>query len=266
VLVEVSCYVCGSAARTPWATENGFDACRCSGCGLVYVNPRPGPELLTKAAESGLHAGEAELDVTGRYGGSPKLRFYARRLADLYPSAELAGQQGSWLDVGCGYGEFLEVLAQASGGTLKLTGLEPNRTKTESARARGLDVGFFDLDVETRRFEYVSLLNVYSHLPDPPSYLERLRTLLVPNGELVLQTGNWAELERSRIPDRLHLPDHLSFASEALLVRLLERAGFELLALRRYPMFRRGLATWLRDFGRSPAAGPSDLWFRARVR
>ena len=266
MLVEVSCYVCGSAARTPWATENGFHACRCSDCGLVYVNPQPATESISRAAQSGLHGGENELDVTGRYVGPGKHRFYARRLADLYPAAELAGRQGSWLDVGCGYGEFLEALAQASGPGLRLIGLEPNRAKAESARARGLDVSFFDLDSDTRRYGHVSLLNVYSHLPDPPMFLERLRGLLTPGGELVLQTGNWAELEREHIPDQLQLPDHLSFASEALLSRLLQRCGFEIVARRRYPMFRRSLGTFLRGLVAEPRSEPNDLWFRARVR
>jgi 2-polyprenyl-3-methyl-5-hydroxy-6-metoxy-1,4-benzoquinol methylase len=264
-LVNVVCYICGSNDSRLWATENGFQARRCAECGLVYVSPRPAAELISKAAESGLHGGETTLDIIGRYGGAKKVRFYGRRLAELYPNGHLRGQRSRWLDVGCGYGEFLEALARASAGTLRLIGSEPNQVKAASARARGLDVTFRDLDSEHERYGYASLLNVYSHLPDPPSFLSRLRELLSPAGELVLQTGNWAELERDQIPDRLCLPDHLSFASEKLIARVLERAGFEVLAARRYRMFRPTLRVRLRNWLTEVQAEPSDLWFRARA-
>ncbi len=82
-----------------------------------------------------------------------------------------------------------------------------------------------------------------------------------------MQTGNFAELEHEEIPVPLERPDHLSFASERLLRRVLERAGYTLLAFRSYPMYpapkRRSL---VRQKKVSPSADRQalDLWLRAR--
>ncbi|HKY37290.1 MAG TPA: methyltransferase domain-containing protein [Polyangiaceae bacterium] len=266
-LENVACYVCGITDSRPWAEENGFSAVRCVGCGLVYVNPRPTRSAISRAAQSGMHEGARTLDETGGRDGR-KVGAYRRRLQALFAPSELA-QRGSrvWLDFGCGFGEFLEALQLESDGQLSLRGSEPNERKATAARARGFAVSFRDLAQEERRYAFISMLNVFSHLPDPPQLLALLRCLLLPAGELLLQTGNWAELERSAIRDRLHLPDHLSFASESIIRRLLDAAGFQLLSVQRYPMFSGGFLRHLvpTRFRAENTTQPCDLWFRARL-
>ncbi len=263
---SVACYVCGARESQPWAEENGFLAVRCNECGLVYVNPRPTRGSISLAAQSGLHAGEAMVDETGARDAG-KVKHYQQRLRALFDAGALARKaRARWLDIGCGFGEFLEALQLESAGALSTVGSEPNVHKATAARSRGLDVTFRELSREAPGYSFVSLLNVFSHLPDPPELLRQLAGLLDPGGQLVLQTGNWAELERVNVPDRLHLPDHLSFASEKLVRRLLEAAGFSEIAVQRYPMFRPGILARLRGLGdRAPATVASDLWFKARV-
>ncbi len=266
VLESVPCYVCGSSHSSPWAVENGFTALRCQECRLVYVSPRPTRESITLAAQSGLHEGAATMDETGERDAG-KVSTYQKRLRALFEASELVGATGArWLDIGCGFGELLEALHLESAGKLLLAGSEPNARKAAAARARGLDVTFRDLENETTGYDFISLLNVFSHLPDPPELLRRLRGLLGTRGQLLLQTGNWAELERSAIPDRLHLPDHLSFGSEALLRRLLLDAGFSVERVLRLPMFRPSLLQRLLGKKQEPGGVACDLWFRARVR
>ena len=265
-MIDVACYVCGATAHTPWATENGYQAVRCKDCGLVYVSPRPAPESIDRAAQTGMHAGERELAVTGTYGGAKRHAHYLSRLTDLFGAGYFHGSGERWLDVGAGFGELLETLAIASGGSLRARGLEPNEAKAASARARNLDVSFVELAALRERYHYISLLNVFSHLPDPPATLAELGALLEPGGELVMQTGNFAELEREEIPVSLELPDHLSFGSERLLKRVLDKAGFTLLSLRSYPMYPapRKRSLLRRKADPVPARQPLDLWLRAR--
>ncbi len=266
-LERVACYVCGGLESQPWAEENGFSAVRCSACGLVYVNPRPTRGSISLAAQSGLHAGAAMLDETGAR-DARKVKHYQQRLRALFEAGALAQRPGArWLDIGCGFGEFLEALSIESAGRLLTVGSEPNERKAAAARSRGLDVTFREASTEVPGYAFVSLLNVFSHLPDPLELLRQLADLLEPGGQLVLQTGNWAELERQQVPDRLHLPDHLSFASEKLVRRVLAAAGFSEISVLRYPMFRAGLLARLRNLGQTaPTAVASDLWVRARVR
>jgi len=261
---DASCYVCGSDERKPWATENGHHAVRCADCGLVYVSPRPRLEDISRAAQTGLHAGEKELAVTGAYGGRRRVEHYLARLADLYGRAYFHGAGERWLDVGAGFGEFLEALGEASGGALKTRGLEPNEAKAASARERRLNVTFAELSALGERYHHVSLLNVFSHLPEPPAMLRTLRDLLEPSGELLLQTGNFAELERSEIPVSLDLPDHLSFANERLLRRVLDATGFGVVTVKAYPMFPPPQRGVLGRRGTPAGRQCLDVWVRAR--
>jgi SAM-dependent methyltransferase len=263
-LESVACYVCGSSDSSRWAEENGFQAVRCGSCGLVYVTPRPTRASISLAAQSGLHEGQMTTDETGARAPG-KVKGYRQRLRALYGAGGLTDKRGArWLDIGCGFGEFLEALQLESAGSLLTCGSEPNERKASAARSRDLDVTFRDLACETTTYDFVSLLNVFSHLPHPPELLQQLRSRMRPGGEIVLQTGNWAELERDAIPDRLHLPDHLSFGSEAIVRRLFEASGFSVVSVLRYPMFRPSL--WARLGGKSAsAAGACDLWFRARL-
>jgi len=264
-LERVACYVCGAKNDTVWARENGFTAVRCDGCGLVYVDPRPPLASIGAAARTGLHSGSSELDVVGNYGGEPRVGRYVKVLRDLYGAGYFHGAGERWLDYGCGFGEFLEALARESGGTLKLTGFEPNDVKAASARERGLDVSF-DSQKLAARFHYISLLNVYSHLPNPPETFAELRERLEPGGELLVQTGNFAELERNEIPTGLDLPDHLSFAGERIALRVFEASGFRVQRIVRYPIFGRprGFLERLLKKQREPRRGCAELWFRAR--
>jgi 2-polyprenyl-3-methyl-5-hydroxy-6-metoxy-1,4-benzoquinol methylase len=261
-LERVACYVCGQQNDEVWARENGYAAVRCGHCGLVYVDPRPRLESISAAARTGFHDGADQLNVVGSYGGEPRVQRYVDILRDLYGEGYFYKSGESWLDYGCGYGEFLEALRKESGRSLRLTGLEPNEIKAASARERGLDVGFGPSKL-TGRFHYISLLNVYSHLPSPPETLTELRERLEPGGELLIETGNFAELEREQIPTKLDLPDHLSFAGERLVRRVLEKAGFRMQKIIRYPMFPRPRGLRARLASPRPSHACADLWIRA---
>ena len=67
ITVEADCYNCNSSESSPYAVENGFSLVKCAGCGLLYVTPRPSDDELAKSHECGVHQGDAELDMTGRF-------------------------------------------------------------------------------------------------------------------------------------------------------------------------------------------------------
>ena len=233
---NVLCYNCGGGSARDYASENGYSLTKCSHCGLLYVNPRPSSEEIDEAHKLGQHRGAELIQTTGYYDFS-KVSAYTRTLQDLFGhGADLQGKK--WLDIGCGYGEFLLALKAFSKNRTDLKGIEPNVHKAAVARKKGLDVSYCDLAEHTDRYDYLSLLNVYSHLPDPPRAIAAWKELLRPGGHLVLETGDTANLPRELHPKPLYLPDHLSFASESIVVGILEKAGFEILAVHKYSELR----------------------------
>jgi SAM-dependent methyltransferase len=194
-------------------------------------------------------------------------------LSDLYGNT-LAARRVSWLDIGCGYGEFLEALKATVGPGSTLKGSEPNKHKTSYARSRGLDVEYRELDQLREQFSHVSLLNVFSHLPEPIPFLSMARDLLEPGGELLLQTGNGGDVTRREFPGELWFPDHLTFAGRKTLELVVEKLQMQLLGIHAYrspPLTPMNVAKDLvkrvirKDYNPVDWRGPfRTLWLRAR--
>lgn len=234
-LQYIVCPLCGGDAHDPWAQENGFTAVRCRPCGLIYVNPRPCPEMIDAAVQSGAHhfAG-ADLDVVGRRVRG-KVARYRRRLSGLFSDRWAGSTPISWLDVGAGYGEVVEAIATLAPRGSRVEGIEPMQPKVKAARRRGLAVTEGYLSGVAGTYDVISAINVFSHLPDFRDFLAEVSRALAPGGEIVIETGNASDLRsRDDFPEILVLPDHLMFAGESQMRRFLQDCGFEIVSVERH--------------------------------
>lgn len=235
-LEDVNCYNCEFDSHTYYAHENGFTLVKCLGCGLLYVTPRPSDEEIAQAHKYGVHKGDSRLEVTGQF-DIVKVKNYLSVLGNLF-GTKLTREKKTWLDIGCGHGEFITALQNFSQNNVLAKGIEPNVNKQKTARERGLDVSYFDLNTHNTQYDFISLLNVYSHLPNPKTTLINWKHLLKQGGELLLETGDTANLDSKDHLRPFNLPDHLSFASEKVVVNILKKAGFEITAIKKYPAFK----------------------------
>lgn len=232
-LIATACPVCREAASSPYAEENGFTLVRCGNCGLLYVTPRPDPAATAAAHEYGVHQGDTAFEVTGRYRPG-RIAAYRKVLADAY-GPSLPATIVSWLDIGCGHGEFLMALRQAFGTGPSLVGIELNVRKAAGCLDRGLDVRTCGIDELDDCYTAISLLNVFSHLQDPRGFLESCVDRLLPGGELLIETGDTAHLPSEEHPRPLYLPDHLLFGNEAIVRRVLTDVGLKVISVHKYP-------------------------------
>ena len=234
-LIAVACPNCGADDPRDWAVELGFSAVKCGGCGLVYVSPRLRDDLISDAVRSGVHGEEAQgLVVTARRDGR-KVERYRSLFSTMF--ADLWQRPGgvSWLDVGAGYGEVLEAVRLLAPSGSKIRGLEPMHHKAEAARGRGLEIEEAYLGAQHGPVDVISVVDVFSHIPDFNAFLANVRAALAPAGELFMETGNIAELERrEEFADELGLPDHLVFAGEPQIRQYLARGGFDVVAIERH--------------------------------
>jgi 2-polyprenyl-3-methyl-5-hydroxy-6-metoxy-1,4-benzoquinol methylase len=281
-MINVNCYNCNSSESKLYATENGCNLVKCDHCGLLYVNPRLRDDEIDEGVKLGVHSGDNTLNSTGRYMAT-KVAIYRTILPDLYGN-ELASRKATWLDVGCGHGELLVALRELCGDNVEALGIEPNRLKIPAARLRGLNVDYFDLASHHRKYDTISLLNVFSHVPNPREFLQLVRQRLTPRGEILLETGDTANLRADQHPRPFLLPDHLSFTSAEILSNILKHVGFEIINIKKYPdlklrfiigtlpkdivkLFLPKKGTYLKSLPALLRANKyrTDMWIRARV-
>ena len=230
----IPCPLCRATEHRPWGTENGFSCVRCSTCGILYVNPRPIHDHIDRAVQLGVHAEEqANLNVIGSRVGS-KVRTFQRVLRRMFPEMPGRATPIRWLDVGAGFGEFVEAVGSIAPNGSVCEGIEPMIPKAEAARKRGLPTRAAYMQDITATYDFVSLIDVFSHIPDFGAFLEDTKRLLNPDGEIFLKTGNAAELDsREQFPGPLTLPDHLVFGGEKHLAQYLRDARFAVTDVRR---------------------------------
>jgi len=134
-------------------------------------------------------------------------------------------------EIGCGSGRILEAFRAAGH---RVVGVEPGAEAGEAARKKGLEVHEGSAEalpaaLSARRFDVVVMHHVLEHCEDPRKALENARSLLRPQGTLVLETPNneadgllWA----GAAWPWLDIPRHLQFFTANSLRRICEETGF----------------------------------------
>ena len=229
----IVCPYCEQKEYTTWGTDNGFVAVKCNNCKFVYVNPRPLNSMIDDAVRTGTHSEEANsMNVVTRRIGS-KVERYKKIFEELYDDIWKSNKPISWLDIGAGFGEIIEAINIVAPKNSNVQGLEPMEPKAKDARSRGLIIKQGFIDSVTEKFDFISLIDVFSHIPDFRAFLNDAKNVLNKNGEIFIETGNAADFDRNQIPSELSLPDHLVFAGESHIKGFLIEAGFEIIKIKK---------------------------------
>jgi SAM-dependent methyltransferase len=138
---------------------------------------------------------------------------------------------GTLLDVGCGYGFFLELAIKKG---WDVYGVEPCKHARQLAAAKGINnisEDLFSGKYEDEMFDVITMFYVLEHLPDPMRYLKEINRILKPGGILLLRLPHTTPLVNLlkvfRIPNRLYdAPSHLSDFSPSTIALALQKAGF----------------------------------------
>ncbi|WP_332742528.1 class I SAM-dependent methyltransferase [Hydrogenophaga sp.] len=233
-LESINCPCCGTNSNTPWGEELGFSVVRCIECRLLYVNPILKSNCIDVAVREGLHSiGGNQLDVRSRR-VPRKIRYYQSKLKVMFSDLWQSGKRIDWVDVGAGYGETLEAVRDLAPPGSVLVGVEPMKYKAEMARKQGLEIRNSYLEPGMFQADVISIVDIFSHIPDFHSFLQIVTKNLKTGGEIFLETGNLADLAlRSEFPNELGLPDHLVFAGEPQVRRYLTEAGFDVIQIKK---------------------------------
>ena len=226
---EGTCILCPKGASPPpflHSTEGGetFVYRRCPSCGMVFLSPRPdAAEIL------GYYRGDY-------YGGgekkfrswieAPRLSFAWRR---VLRSGGFFPRPGRVLDIGCGQGTYLRLMASRG---WRVEGTELAEEPARRAMREGVPVSLGEIregQFAEGALDLVTLWQVIEHLRDPAAVLRRIRPMLRKGGMVAVSTPNVEGLQARVFGGRwFHLdpPRHLYLFSPQTLTRLMREAGF----------------------------------------
>jgi 2-polyprenyl-3-methyl-5-hydroxy-6-metoxy-1,4-benzoquinol methylase len=139
------------------------------------------------------------------------------------------------LDVGCNMGTFLH---QAKSQGFQAVGVEPDRAAAEAGVLAGLDIkcGYLpEMGFGEASFQVVTLFEVIEHLTEPIALMRECRRILARTGRMFITTGNtrsWTVRFLQEKWDYFALKlGHISFFNPASMVKLAEKAGFEVVRI-----------------------------------
>jgi SAM-dependent methyltransferase len=240
------CAGCGSEQSTVRYDFGAQQIRRCARCRLLYLHPLPSEDETREvygaayfrneqflAGDGGALFGYADY-VAERFNKQPQYARIARRVRALLPPS---GAQPRLLEVGCGFGYFLDVAFEEG---FAVSGLEFNPHAVERLRRKyafPITCGALETaELPPAGVDAAVMFDVIEHLRDPFTALDRLREALVPSGILVLSTvdaESWtSRLIGKRLEDFRRTREHLFFFGRDTLRAALDRHGFEVLAIR----------------------------------
>jgi SAM-dependent methyltransferase len=220
------CHLCGESVFTPIIRENGWQYLRCECCGLIFLSPQPSASFLKDHYQHYLPS-------------SPEAAEAWRDMMELVflKSAALIDSQidipGRLLDVGCGYGFFVALMAERG---WQAEGIEISAVGRDYARTRlVVEVSPDPLprpEWPEASYDVISLFYVIEHLAEPMTILEEAYRLLRPGGLLLLRWPHTTPIVRLLKPWASSLglyqaPSHLFDFSPQTILRMAEEVGFQ---------------------------------------
>jgi len=207
-----------------------FDAMvRCSGCGLIYLNPRVRADLIIESYSNAA-------DPTFIDQNEERVKTFERSLR------QLARRQGfapdgtkRILDIGCAGGAFPKA-AQNLG--FEAVGVEPSRWLVEKGRELyGLDLrqGLLkDQHFPDCSFDLASLWDVIEHLPDPNEVIAEVHRILKPDGLLIVNYPDYGSVARKVLGNKwpMLLSVHLTYFTRTTILKFMQNHGFEVIEIK----------------------------------
>jgi len=147
--------------------------------------------------------------------------------------------QGRILDVGCGTGDFLQACEQAG---WSIAGIEPNEKARQLASTK---TNFKDyqstveelIESNPESFDVITMWHVLEHVPNLADFINKIKSLLKPNGVLVVAVPNfksWDAQHYNSFWAAYDVPRHLWHFSRKSMERIFSE--FDMRILEELPM------------------------------
>ena len=151
------------------------------------------------------------------------------RLINIY-----SNQSKNLLDIGCGTGDFLQVAKQNGWNVF---GIEPNEQARSIANIKTGNLVYQPdqfSNFEKHSFDVITLWHVLEHLPNLKGQMDLFKTLLKPDGTLVIAVPNYKSFDAIHYKDfwaAYDVPRHLWHFNKDAMSNLLSKQSLKVIKI-----------------------------------
>lgn len=230
-----TCILCLTPERELLIQIDSWTVYRCSTCSLGFLDPRPSESEIEDLYRSDY--------FSERYDGGidPDSSQYQRRLSGEQHRTKFIKsikRSGHLLDIGCGYGYFLDA-GRRKGYTVH--GLDVSEWAARYAVDKlglSMTIGKIgDVDLPPESFDIITMWHSLEHTPNPHTALDRAKSWLKQDGILVIDVPNYEGTDARRIWqewDGWSLPYHYWHFTFKSLKKLLSQHEFTIVKYKNY--------------------------------
>jgi len=224
------CPVCAHSQKKHLYSLSAGNLVSCQHCQLVLFVPRPSPEELAEFYNTeGYREGYEQSPMARQSFAIARYEQLEKAIAHYSPSL-LSKANKRFLDIGCGLGDFLSVVA-AQGWNITGTEISPKAVQQANSLLgdKVIEGEIINLELPENSYDLITIYHVIEHLLDPVATLVKIRHLLKPEGMAFIETPNMGSLgARLRGKNWSHIipPEHITYFKPSSLNYALKEAGF----------------------------------------
>lgn len=241
---DIICPACGSSSwkrsgqsKDYSITGEWFELKECTDCHLLATHPQPSEQQLGRyySSTNYISHSDTKAGLINKLYHSAR-SFMMKKKFDWVVNVS-SRSTGQLLDVGAGTGHFAKYMQDHG---WNVTALEPDSTARKVASEKlGLNVLPIEAmtTLQHESFDVITLWHVLEHVQDINGYLTHFKSLLKPNGVLIIAVPNHTSRDAKQYKGHwaaLDVPRHLWHFSPSAILKLLNRNNFSL--IKKMPM------------------------------
>lgn len=233
--INVSCPACGQNNALKKFEKYCLGYFQCKNCETLYINPRPTSEILDWFYKESANYQYWNKFIFPASEEVRKKQIFIPRVDRVLQICEKLGiVTDSLLEIGCAYGTFCQEM-KLRNKFKRIVGVEPTPDLAETSRNKGIDIIENSIEniqfSEEDKFNVIVSFEVIEHLFSPRDLVIQLKSLLNPDGLLIMTCPNGKGFDFTVLGDKCNSIDyeHLNYFNPKSIAFLLESCGFEVL-------------------------------------
>jgi 2-polyprenyl-3-methyl-5-hydroxy-6-metoxy-1,4-benzoquinol methylase len=208
-------------------SKESFALSHCESCDLVFTNPRPREEFISKYYNSENYTPHSKkLTIFNSIYNLFRLINSNRKVTIINRLSE----KGKILDIGCGTGDFLGACKKDG---WEISGIEPvENANAEASKILGINVLKYYTELEhDNTFDIITFWHVFEHIYDIHNTLESVKRLLKKGGKILIAIPNINSYDSILFKEHwaaIDVPRHLFHFNQNSFGQLAKEHGFKI--------------------------------------